>query len=70
LPPWSKERNRRIWVPIEREEAMIGTFMRNGDLALAVDPRMPRAAIGPVLAALKDLGYRDVQLLGLDCSIA
>src|SRR5947209_3468662 len=68
-PPWnigSEPRNRRIHVPIGGGKALLGTFSRNGDLAFSVTPPVAESVIAPVLAALAELEYAEVRVIGLD----
>ena len=67
IPPWSngpQPRCRRMRVPITNGKELIGTFARNGDLMFTVRPPIDESLLTPLLAALEELGYIAVQVLG------
>ena len=69
IPPWSdgpQPRCRRLRVPIANGNELIGTFARNGDLVFSVRPPIHESLLTPLLAALNELEYIAVQVLGVD----
>jgi hypothetical protein len=54
-----------IQVPLIGGNELLGTFARNGDLAFTVRPPVAESDLAPLLGGLAELGYVDVQLLGM-----